>query len=98
MNYLFLLLSVDESMVPYIGYHRAKMFIRGKPIRYVNKIWCLCESYGYPYPMQICQGKQSNAINQPLGKRVINNMVSLISSNPNVLYRQLYFDNFLTSD
>ena len=62
------------------------------------KIWWLCESDGYPYPIQICQVKQSNAINQPLVTRIISNMVSLISSNSNVLYRQLYFDNFLTND
>ena len=70
------------------------MFIRRKPIRFVYKIWCLCESDDHPYPMQICQGKQSNAINQSLG----NSIVPLISSDSNVLYRQLYFDNFLTSD
>ena len=92
------LLSVDESMVAYFGCHSAKMFIRGKPICFVYKVWCLCESDGYPYPMQIYQGKQSNAISQPLGTHVINNMVSIISSNSNALYRQLYFDNFLTSD
>ena len=92
------LLNVDESMVPYFGCNSAKTFIRGKPIRFVYKIWCLCESDGYSYPMQIYKGKQSNAINQLLGTRAINNKVSHISSNSNVLYRQLYFDNFLTSD
>ena len=50
------LLSVDESMVAYFGCHSAKMFIRGKPICFVYKIWFLCESDGYPYPMQIYQG------------------------------------------
>ena len=74
------------------------MFIRGKPIRFVYKIWCLCERDGYPYPMQICQGKQSKAINQSFGTLVINNIVFIISSNSNVLYCQLYFDNFLSSD
>ena len=78
--------------------HSANMFIRGKAIRFVYKIWCLCESGGYPYPMQICQGNQSNAINQSLETRVINNIVFLISSNSNVLHRQLYLDNFLTRD
>ena len=92
------LFSVDESMVQYCGCHRAKMFIREKPIRLVYKIWCMCESDGYPYHMQIYQGKQSNAINQSLGTHVVNSMVSLISSNSNVLYRQLYFYNFFTSD
>ena len=69
-----------------------------KPIRFVYKIWRLCESDGYPYPMQIYQRKQSNAINQPLGTCVINNVVSFISSNSSVLYHQLCFDNFLTRD
>ena len=78
--------------------HSAIMFIRGKPIRFVYKILCLYERDDYPYPMQIYQGKQSNAINQPLGIRVINNIVFLISSNSNVLYRQPCFHNFLTSD
>ena len=85
-------------MVPYFGCHSAKMFIRGKPICFVYKIWCLCESDGYPFLMQIYQEKQSNAINQPLGLHVINNMVSLIFNNSNVPHRLLYFDNFLTSD
>ena len=84
--------------MPYFGCHNAKMFIKGKPIRFVYRIWCLFESDGYSYPMQIYQGKQTKAINQPLGTSVMNNMVSLISSNFNVLYNQLYFDNFLTSD
>ena len=88
------LLSVYESMVPYFGRHSAKMFIKRKPIRFVYKIWCLCGSDGYPYYMQIYQGKQSNANDQPFGTRVINNMVSIISRNSNVLYHQLYFDNF----
>ena len=66
-------------MVPYFGSRCAKMFIRGKPIRFVYKIWCLCKSDGYSYPMQIYQGTQSSAFN-------------------NALYRQLYLDNFLTSD
>ena len=91
------LLSADESMVPYFERHSAKMFTKEKPIRFGYKIWCLCESDGYPYHMQIYQGKQSNANDQPLGTRVINNMVSVISSNFNVLYHQLYFDNFFSS-
>ena len=49
------LLSVDESMVPYFGCHSAKMLIRGKPVRFVYKILCLCESDSYPYPMQTYQ-------------------------------------------
>ena len=32
------LLSVDESMVSLLWMHSAKMFVRGKPIRFVYKI------------------------------------------------------------
>ena len=91
------LLNVDESMVPYFGCQSAKMFISGKPICFGYKIWCMCGSDGYPYHMQIHQGKQSNVINQPLGTHVINNMVFIMSSNSNVLYHKLYFDNFFSS-
>ena len=41
-------LSIDELMVPYFGRHSCKMFIRGKPIRFGYKCWCLCGSNGYP--------------------------------------------------
>ncbi|XP_046806454.1 piggyBac transposable element-derived protein 3-like [Lucilia cuprina] len=42
-------LSIDEQMVPYFGRHSCKMFIRGKPIRFGYKFWCLCSSSGYLY-------------------------------------------------
>ncbi|XP_036341688.1 piggyBac transposable element-derived protein 3-like [Rhagoletis pomonella] len=42
-------LSIDEQMVPYFGRHSCKMFIRGKPIRFGYKLWCLCSASGYLY-------------------------------------------------
>ena len=47
-------LSIDESMVPYFGRHRCKMFIRGKLIRFGYRIWYLCGSEGYLYHWTIC--------------------------------------------
>ena len=40
-------LCVDESMIPYFERHSAKQFLRGKPIRFGNKMWCLCDRLGY---------------------------------------------------
>jgi len=40
-------LSIDESMVPYYGRHSTKQFIRGKPIRFGYKLWCLNTRLGY---------------------------------------------------
>lgn len=37
-------LSIDEQMVPYLGRHRSKMFIRNKPICFGFKLWCSCSS------------------------------------------------------
>ena len=42
-------LSIDEQMVPYFGRNSAKMFIRGKPIRFGYKNWVLASSDSYPY-------------------------------------------------
>ena len=54
------LLSVDDFMVPYFGWHSAKIFIRGKPICFGFKIWCLCGSNVYPYNIKIYQGKEKS--------------------------------------
>ena len=39
-------LSVAESLIPYFGHHSAKQFIRGKPIRFGYKVWCLTTQLG----------------------------------------------------
>ncbi|XP_072378904.1 uncharacterized protein [Diabrotica undecimpunctata] len=38
--------SVDEAMEPYYEHHSMKQFIRGKPIRYGYKFWCVATSKG----------------------------------------------------
>ena len=91
------LLNVDESMVSYFGRHSAKMFIRGKSIRFSFKIWCLCGSDGYPYNMKIYQEKETKLQDQPLGSRVIKNMVDIITANSSAMLHELYFDHFFTS-
>ena len=92
------LLSIDESMVPYYGRHSAKMFIRGKPIRFGFKLWCLCASDGYPYHLQVYQGKEGGGRSStPLGSRVINSMVDVVEGKSDVRRHELYFDNFFTS-
>ncbi|XP_066978937.1 piggyBac transposable element-derived protein 3-like [Macrobrachium rosenbergii] len=89
------LLSV-ESMVPYYGRYSAKMFIKGKPIRFGYTIWSLCGNDCYPYHLKLYQGKGEGR-NQPLGKSIITKMVDVISSRSNTEKHQLYFENFFTS-
>ena len=87
-------LSIDESMVPYYGHHSAKMFIRGKPIRFGYKVWMLCSSDGYPYQASVYCGKSDRPENRGLGEHVVLQFASLI---PDKTKHQLYFDNFFTS-
>jgi DNA excision repair protein ERCC-6 len=87
-------LSIDESMVPYYGHHSAKMFIKGKPIRFGYKIWMLCSASGYPYAMNIYSGRSSTNENAPLGSRVVWELLSHVK-NPEK--HQVFFDNFFTS-
>ena len=91
------LLSVDKSMVLYFDRHCAKVFIRAKPIRFGFKIWCLCGSDSYSYNIKIYQRKEKKLQDKPLGSRVINNMVDVITANSCVLLHEFYFDKFFTS-
>lgn len=46
-GYFDKIISVDEQMVPYFGLHSAKMFIKGKPIRFGFKNWVMATKTGY---------------------------------------------------
>ena len=73
------------------------MFIRGKPIRFGYKIWALCGSNGYPYHLQIYPGKEPGKSPQPLGSRVINDLVNIVCVKSAPKHHRFYFDNFFSS-
>lgn len=50
-------LAYDESMIRYFGRHGCKQFIRGKPVRFGYKVWCLNAPSGYLINFEIYQGK-----------------------------------------
>lgn len=49
-------LNYEESMVKYFGKYSLKQFIRGKPIRFGYKIWCLKAPDGYLVNFDFYQG------------------------------------------
>lgn len=61
-------LDYDESMVKYFGPHPCKQFIRGKPIRFGYKIWCLNTFYGYLINFEVYQGKNTPVTNSEYEK------------------------------
>ena len=91
------LLSIDESMVPYYGRHSSKLFIKGKPIRFEYKLWCLCGSDGYPYHLIPYQEKEATNSKQSLGIQIVGNIVKVVEQASETTRHELFFDNFFTS-
>ena len=44
-------------MIEYLGRHGCKQCIRGKPIRFGYKVWCLNTSDGYLVSFDLYQGR-----------------------------------------
>lgn len=94
-------LSYDESMIAYFGRHSCKQFIRGKPLRFGYKVWCLNTPSGYLISFEVYQGKNPY-INPVLEKRYgkcVAPLLQMVHAFPNEL-RELpfyfYFDNLFT--
>lgn len=95
-------LSYDEAMVAYFGHHGCKQYIRGKPIRFGYKLWCLNTADSYLISFDVYQGKMpdSNPGHENLYGKCAAPLLNFIDNIP-VKYavRQLsfYFDNLFTS-
>lgn len=88
-------LSIDEQMIAYYGRHSCKMFIKGKPIRFGYKYWCLTSTEGYLYqfiPYAGASEKEDSGYG--LGERVV---LSLLSHVEDRTKHTVTFDNFFTS-
>ncbi|KAL4132154.1 hypothetical protein QTP88_009361 [Uroleucon formosanum] len=94
-------LAYDKSMVKYFGKHGCKQFIRGKPIRFGYKMWCINTNDGYLINFELYQGKdprENEKYNSIFGKAVsplIVMLEDLPNSKKNLPY-SLYMDNLFT--
>ncbi|XP_039297544.1 piggyBac transposable element-derived protein 3-like [Nilaparvata lugens] len=94
-------LSYDEAMIEYFGPHPCKQFIRGKPIRFGYKVWCLNTPSGYLVDFEIYQGKSPNGNEEYMAKfgKCASPLVSMLDELPdekrNLPYK-IYFDNLFT--
>ncbi|CAH1968148.1 unnamed protein product [Acanthoscelides obtectus] len=93
-------MNYDESMIKYFGRHNRKQFIRGKPIRFGYKVWCLNSENSYLVNFDIYQGKSPRP-NEPyeaaFGKAAAPLVVMLDKLPTRNLPYQLYVDNLFTS-
>ena len=70
-------LTVDESMVPYFGWHLCKQFIKSKPICFGFKLWVLTNSAGTPYNLHIYEGKPADQNEDSSGLRVVKRAIAV---------------------
>ncbi|KAL5239779.1 hypothetical protein ACI65C_007189 [Semiaphis heraclei] len=95
-------LAYDESMVKYFGRHSCKQFIRGKPIRFGYKIWCLNSKDGYLVNFDLYQGKnlKSNSDYEKLFGKAASPLLVLLDEIPDdkrELNYNIYMDNLFSS-
>ena len=76
--------------------HSAKIFMKGKPIKFGYKFWCLCSEDRYLYNFAPYLGKENDPNNESLGIRVIKNLTSIIPKEEATNHK-IFFDNFYTS-
>jgi len=92
-------LSFDESMVAYYGRHGCKQFVRGKPIRFGLKNFCLCTPLGIWLPIDTYQGKTYRAKdydNFRKGGRCLLNVTDSLQYDLNKLPTTFYCDSYFT--
>ena len=95
-------LDYDESMIKYFGKHSCKQFIRGKPIRFGYKMWCLNSVSGYLVSFDMYQGKNpraNTAYENDFGKCAapLMCMIDEFPENLKKLPFKFYFDNLFTN-
>ncbi|KAH9378757.1 hypothetical protein HPB48_017569 [Haemaphysalis longicornis] len=91
-------------MIEYYGHHGCKQFIRGNPIRFVYKVWCLNSKNGYLANFEVYQGKQKDRGTSPQYKKEFGKasaplleMVYELPVDVRDLPYHFYFDNLFTS-
>ena len=89
-------LSVDESMIPYLGRNDAKQYIHGKPIKFGFKMWVLATRLGYAVQFYPYQGAGTTDKELGLGGSVVCYLTKDLPKHNGNSYH-VVFDNLFTS-
>ena len=81
-------------MIPYYGKHSAKQYIKGKPTKFRNKLWCLNSRLGYLVQCEPYSKKSQTVPALGLGGSVVTKLMKPLPENLSFL---VSFDNFFTS-
>nr|CAI5831874.1 unnamed protein product [Callosobruchus analis] len=85
--------SVDEAMEPCYGRHHMKQFIKGKPIRFGFKFWCLCTFNGYLVKFDVYTGAGDKVEGKSFGSSVTEKLcIDFLEQGSTI-----FLDNYFTS-
>ena len=89
--------SIDESMVAYLGRHGCKQYMRKKPVKFGYKFWVAATPLGYAIRFYSYAGKDENYdSNLRLGGSVVATLAEKLPSQVGSNYH-IIMDNFFTS-
>lgn len=86
--------AIDEAMEPYYGHHGLKQFIRGKPVRFGYKFWCLCSTEGLLISFKLYEGKDTG---YEKGRTIGESVVETLAKGVVPTGSSGYIDNFFTT-
>lgn len=86
--------AIDEAMEPYYGHHGLKQFIRGKPVRFGYKFWCLCSTEGLLISFKLYEGKDTG---YEKGRAIGESVVETLAKGVVPTGSSGYIDNFFTT-
>lgn len=88
-------LNYDESMIEYFGRHGCKQCIRGKPIRFGYKVWCINCPKGYLINFEIYQGKSKFTFGKSSAPLVL--LLDSFPAEKSELPYRIFIDNLFTN-
>nr|XP_047143043.1 piggyBac transposable element-derived protein 4-like [Hydra vulgaris] len=86
-------ICIDESMIPFRGRLRFRMYIPSKRHKYGIKIFKLCSNNGYTYNLSIYAGKEDQPRYGSVAERVVLKLMENLLGHGRILYT----DNWYTS-
>ena len=83
--------SIDADVL-YYGRLSCKQFIRAKLIRFGFKLWVSVSATGVPYKIEMYQGRTNEGSDEPLGTRVVKNILEICKNPKDQLLFKLFID------
>ena len=95
-------ISIDESMVPHLGMHLSKQFIRGKQISWGYKAWVAASPFGYIFSLSLYQENFRGTTTEyrsrfVLDGEVVLDFLDILSNHHTETKVSLYLDNYFSS-